>query len=231
MEEKVLVKSEQYNIKKLFAIILVVGMLIGIVVATATNVPSIVSYRERIAEETETYETYKDSKYGSYHADRALEVIERFEMYLSGARNEMIMWIVGSFLLSAVIGGIVYWWLSSNDLTVTDKRVYGKGAFGKRVDLPLDSVSAVGSKWPKGIAVATSSGKVAFLMVKNRDEIHKCISTLLIERQTKPSGTTTIKQEISQSNADELKKFKELLDAGVITQDEFDAKKKQLLGM
>lgn len=33
------------------------------------------------------------------------------------------------------------------------------------------------------------------------------------------------------SSADELKKFKELLDSGVITQEEFDAKKKQLLGI
>ena len=33
------------------------------------------------------------------------------------------------------------------------------------------------------------------------------------------------------SAADELKKFKELLDMGVITQEEFDAKKKQLLGL
>lgn len=33
------------------------------------------------------------------------------------------------------------------------------------------------------------------------------------------------------SAADELKKFKELLDLGVITQEEFDAKKKQLLGL
>lgn len=33
------------------------------------------------------------------------------------------------------------------------------------------------------------------------------------------------------SVADELKKFKELLDAGIITQEEFDAKKKQLLAM
>ena len=35
----------------------------------------------------------------------------------------------------------------------------------------------------------------------------------------------------SSSSADELKKFKELLDAGIITQEEFDAKKKQLLGL
>ena len=33
------------------------------------------------------------------------------------------------------------------------------------------------------------------------------------------------------SPAEELKKFKELLDAGIISQEEFDAKKKQLLGL
>ena len=33
------------------------------------------------------------------------------------------------------------------------------------------------------------------------------------------------------SPAEELKKFKELLDMGIITQEEFDAKKKQLLGL
>ena len=38
-------------------------------------------------------------------------------------------------------------------------------------------------------------------------------------------------QETSISQADELKKFKDLLDNGVITQEEFDQKKKQLLGL
>ena len=33
------------------------------------------------------------------------------------------------------------------------------------------------------------------------------------------------------SSADEIAKFKKLLDDGVITQEEFDAKKKQLLGL
>ena len=42
---------------------------------------------------------------------------------------------------------------------------------------------------------------------------------------------TVIKQELPQSNADELKKYKDLLDSGVITQEEFDTKKKQLLGL
>ena len=33
------------------------------------------------------------------------------------------------------------------------------------------------------------------------------------------------------SNADELKKYKKLLDDGIISQEEFDAKKKQILGI
>ena len=35
----------------------------------------------------------------------------------------------------------------------------------------------------------------------------------------------------ASSAADEIKKFKELLDSDVITQEEFDAKKKRLLGL
>lgn len=40
-----------------------------------------------------------------------------------------------------------------------------------------------------------------------------------------------VDSEQTVSSADELKKYKELLDAGVITQEEFDTKKKQLLGL
>ena len=46
--------------------------------------------------------------------------------------------------------------------------------------------------------------------------------------QTK-TGATVIQQ--ANSPAEELKKFKELLDSGIINQEEFDAKKKQLLGL
>ncbi len=41
----------------------------------------------------------------------------------------------------------------------------------------------------------------------------------------------TVEQKTKTSDADEIKKFKALLDDGVITQEEFDAKKKQLLGL
>ena len=47
-------------------------------------------------------------------------------------------------------------------------------------------------------------------------------------KANKKSSATTI---VQTSPADELKKFKELLDMGIITQDEFDSKKKELLGL
>ncbi len=117
-----------------------------------------------------------------------------------------------------------------SELTVTNKRIYGKAAFGRRVDLPIDSVSAVATGLFWSISVSTSSGRITFLGLVNRDDIHKAISNLLVDRQNK-AGVPVIKQEVAQSNADELKKYKDLLDSGIITQAEFDAKKKDLLGL
>ena len=45
------------------------------------------------------------------------------------------------------------------------------------------------------------------------------------------TDTATKKNAPVISNADELKKYKDLLDSGAITQDEYDAKKKQLLNL
>jgi len=48
------------------------------------------------------------------------------------------------------------------------------------------------------------------------------------ESKQNRGGTTVVNQ--TASAADEILKFKQLLDAGVISQDEFDAKKRQLIG-
>ena len=131
----------------------------------------------------------------------------------------------------ALIAFQIYKGWSKIELTVSDKRVYGCAAFGKRVDLPLDAISAVGTGAFHSIAITTASGAVKFFMMDNCEEIHSTVSKLLVDRQNKPIASLNIKQEVPQSNADELRKYKELLDMGIITQEEFDAKKKQLLGL
>ena len=141
-------------------------------------------------------------------------------------------WIVG--LPIWLITLFIYWWIGMCQLVITDKRVYGKTAFGKQVDLPLDLISAVGTV-PLfiGVGVYTSSGRIVFYGLKNAADIFTMVSELLKNRQDKMTNTMqeAMKKEIPQSDAEELKKYKELLDSGVITQEEFDAKKKQLLGL
>ena len=137
---------------------------------------------------------------------------------------------LGGLVISApiaIITFLLYTWMSECEIIVTDKRVYGKAAFKNRVDIPVDSISAVGTSFLNGISIGSSSGRIMFFLIANNIEIHSCISNMIIERQ-KSANTAIIS---NSDSADELKKFKELLDSGVITQAEFDAKKKQILGL
>ena len=194
MEEKILVKSERYNIKKVFLAMLAIGAVLTL------------SYAIYLMIENDNYFLW-------------------WEHYIPVSLIPVA--------ICTVIGFLLYLWLRSYELTITDKRVYGKVAFGKRVDLPVDSVSATSTiSLFKGVSVSTSSGKIIFLAIKNANEVYEVINNLLVNRQKEKNqniGTTTVVQ--NSDEADKLKKYKDLLDSGVITQEEFDAKKKQLLGL
>lgn len=210
MEEKVLAKSKRYNVTIVSAAIALVGLLIFGIYYLVKLLPQFNNASETIRN---YYRTPLRLMFGYWDIAGII--------------------LLGVFLIFLIIAIIVFFSYKKVELTVTDKRVYGRAKFGKRVDLPFDSISAVGTSAMKGIDVATASGSIKFKFIENNMEIHKTISKLLLERQgkEKPVATATIKQEIPQSNADELKKYKDLLDSGVITQEEFDAKKKQLLGL
>lgn len=211
MEEKIIIKSKQYDIKKFRTICFIIGIILFAVIFVAdfTNLYSKV-YRWRDGDVTVV--------------GFLLECL--LDDFLSTIGIPMI-----GFAVPAAFGIIVYAWLSQIELIVTAERVYGTAAFGQRIDLPFDSISAIGTSMLKSITVSTASGRISFFAIKNRDKIHEVISKLLIERQRTSKPAMTIKQEIPQSNVEELKNYKELLDMGVISQEEFDAKKKQLLGL
>lgn len=132
-----------------------------------------------------------------------------------------IMMLVSPCIL---LFSIFLYWYCASDIVVTDKRVYGKACFGKRVDLPLDKISAVGTMdLFKSIEVSTSSGVIRFMYVENAHEIHEVINGLLLARQGCKS------EKVSETES--LIRYKELLDSGVINKEEFEAKKKQILGL
>ena len=65
-------------------------------------------------------------------------------------------------------------------------------------------------------------------MTEYNDAARKMKDYIEAELQRSPAEAPPTPQI---SAAEEIKKFKELLDSGIITQEEFDAKKKQLLGI
>ena len=99
--------------------------------------------------------------------------------------------------------------------------------------LPLYQISAYSTKdFFSVISIATASGFVKFALIENHKEIGDILQNLINERQEKTQ--TPITAETKQQNVnslDDLKKLKDFLDSGIITQEEFDAKKKELLGL
>lgn len=212
MEDKIIIKSERYNVKKIFKYALILGGIVFLFMFIFCAVPNL------FFEE--------DSSWRKICVERFFKITS-FEVGTANLWFELVI-----SLIPVAIAEIIYLWMKSYELTITDKRAYGFAAFGRRVDLPVDSISAIGLGWLKSIKITTASGGISFLLIKNRDEMYETISKLIVERQNKETKTeTVVKQEIPQSNADELKKYKDLLDSGVITQEEFDQKKKQLLSI
>lgn len=79
----------------------------------------------------------------------------------------------------------------------------------------------VESKFPVPVFLACLFGAIAISIIKR-----STIITGLPSSKNKKADTPE-----KQDNAGELKKYKELLDSGAITQEEFDEKKKQLLNL
>lgn len=204
MKEQILIKSQKGNVKK-----------IALIITTILSVLLIFMFIYRIIQlkEWQLKEIqYFGNSYSNYTSDSYI---------IAFVIAFIIIWIIAIIFITA---------FSKTELFVTDSRVYGITVFNKRIDLPIDMITAVGTGFFNTITISTASGLIKFSYLKNRDNIHECINGLLMNRQKKENNSqTTIKQEIPLSNADELKKYKELLDMGVITQEEFNAKKRQLL--
>lgn len=100
-------------------------------------------------------------------------------------------------------------------LTVTTERIYGTGAWGKKINLPVDMISSVGSNFLGGITIGTSSGKTKFIGLAHKRDILHCINDLLLVRQKMRTTAAQPQMTPPASAADELMKYKNLLDSGI----------------
>lgn len=121
-------------------------------------------------------------------------------------------------------------------LIATNKRVvfYGKKTFGYNLEtIDYSRISSV--DYSKGyvygkIKIYTSGNDIEFETTMEIEA--KEFMQIIKEKQHEPKQqSTTIINEPSKSPAEQIKEYKELLDLDIISQEEFDAKKKELLGI
>ena len=160
--------------------------------------------------------------------------------------------IVGVFAVPFIVAGIIILITiminryaenvsSICELYLTETQICGvlKTIFGeKELRIPLEKLDNISLRnsvvdkiiGGKKLCILSNSGTVRFPYVQNSDEFMKTTFEQLEERKNKARNKTAT-ESAKNEPVDELKKYKELLDSGIITQEEFDAKKKQILGL
>lgn len=120
-------------------------------------------------------------------------------------------------------------------LVLTDRRLLflKEGMLSKKSeDFPLDKVSSI--QWSSGMMLGTvtvfASGNKAEIKNVNKDD-GKDITDLVRARvsTSKPTAAGDAPSAVHVDPADQLRKLGELRDAGVLTPEEFEAKKADLL--
>lgn len=140
--------------------------------------------------------TYIEETYGyDYVAEEVLGNDPLFELncwfgdsateyIFDGFFTEALLPCLAIYVVWMLLALIIWLILSRCELVVTNYRVCGRAWFGRRVDLPLDSVSATGTvRWLRRVSVATSSGWISFGWIRNSNKVFSVITQAIIERQ------------------------------------------------
>ena len=166
-------------------------------------------------------------------------------------------WIGLIFLIGPI--WTYYCYRKSKDirLVITDKRILATGGmFGSETTIPMDSISAVSTKFPRTVKITSSSGIIAISFLEDYVDVYDAITKLInsrvrttddsypvqavveknVQEEAKPNipekpSHTPEQAPLTSETMELLHNYKKLLDEGILTQEEFDAKKKELLGL
>lgn len=245
MEEKVIIRGIPYTGKVITIILVIFGILLSfysIMESFTYLCDSYENHEHRYWCYEESYDgrEYLDCEYSRYGSATEYALGREGETYIGA-----VIACVGGPLL---FGLILHLLMKTFGMVVTDKRIYGWSIFQLwRTDLALDAVTSVALVGFTGISVRTAGGNILLFLIKNRKAVHSGICNLLMQRNT--SVAVAVKQEnvpADVSAAEEevfagqtavsddmsaLRSLKEMLDMGLITQEDYDTKKKQILDL
>ena len=140
--------------------------------------------------------------------------------YFGALLMEGIVYFI--FWLNKTIYENVYWIITNKGLTQTHRKS------GVKTFIPTNHISSVTHiKEVVQVITINTNQPMRLSYLKNASELKKCLDDLIYKTE-KQKEVVVLENTDSMS---EIKKYKELLDSGIITQEEFDTKKKQLLDL
>lgn len=186
MKEKEIIKSELCNILGNMIVIFVVGFFIGILVFLIM----VSSWKNfRISEDVYCQENKKYVVQGNTYdypqtksdKEKCEELKNKglIEFAIEDGQNSYWICLISIVSLTLLIGIVYYRAYFRCEVIVTNKRIYGKKTFGKKIELPIKNISFVETSGLKGVTIRTASKKVVFRFVKNNELICQRISQLL----------------------------------------------------
>lgn len=208
-----------------------ITLIVGIAVAVTSFIVALYTFYYV----SDSY--YYIGHYIGYYYYCVIYGFDFMDFYFSEFFSECIygyMLILG--VIATVVGIIIKFNTEKCEITVTNDNIIGKLPHGKEVNIPLNQVTALNHSSFNGISVSSIGNVSNFHCFENRDEVMKAISYLLANpqqasTQTAGANATATASATGGTEAEQLKRLKDLLDSGVLTQEEFDAKKKQILGL
>lgn len=170
----------------------------------------------------------EEAGYPCYKASEYLKYTDYFEYTI----NENTGGVMGyafavMFFLAVLIYTIWYVKDSKKTMVVQDAYIIAKKGNTVVKQFQIKDIKSIEAAKRKGLKILGNGFKYKINLVKNRDEIR----TVILEKLQSVRSATPAPAVEEASSLDEIKKVKDLLDTGIITQEEFDAKKKQLLGL
>lgn len=188
-----------------------------------------------------------DPNYGRYGIDKKLgEMLtsEGYVCYFTGSEyleyTNYFEYIFGKeasktwgtiLIITIIIALATYRWFDQkSSISIQNEFIICKNITGKTKQLLLGDVKSVESAPFNGLKIKSSGVNFTICYLKNAAEIKNHLLENLSAVKHNPT-TDNVPEKAVNIEIEGLEKYKSLLDSGIITQEEFDAKKKQILGL
>ncbi len=173
------------------------------------------------------------SKHG-YDCSRGSDYLEytNFFEYIthrdnaSNHDNRLMLKLVGSMAAVLIVANLLYVFDRSNEMTVTDDSVICKRGKKTIKQFMIKDIRSVESAGKNNIRVKGRGIRYRINKIKNAEEIKAAI----MEKRAIVADAGD-KNKPKGSAAEAIMEYKKLLDAGIISQEEFSAKRAQLLDL